>query len=518
MMQPELAQEALWPFYSVLNSPRDDVGACGGEFSFPFTNSGNSSGISSEPFFSNEFLDYSLLANELQVTSPMERNADEMGGIEPTPDFQFEDICRWLSEGEVEGSFLPQLSPGSEEVFTPCQSSEASTVFSPHACLILPVEGMEIDSNLSIQYLLKAYGEAMEMGQRELADVIAQRITEKVNPVGEPLERLAFNLFQSTGKQADYLKQESGKNFEAAFKAFYKIFPYGKFAHFSANSAIFEAMPETAETIHIVDFDMREGVQWAPLIEAIASRHKELRLTSIKSGEDCSGDSLYWSFEETKSRLCNHARSFGLNLRVEEMGIEDLATEIMKMRRRDGGKEFWAFNCMVELPHMGLGRSRGQLMEFLRVAKEFSGNTATNTGGIITIGDGDASKTMRGCYEYGLFFDDHLNRYQALYESMEWNFPGCFAEGRIAMESLFVAPSVSSISWLQKWEELREGYDHYVGIGLKGVRISGENLMEAKEMVKEEESQYVVRVEGKYLNEMILEWRGTPLVRVSTWR
>ncbi|KAL7248618.1 hypothetical protein ACSBR2_003372 [Camellia fascicularis] len=537
MMQPELLQQHPRPFYNIMNSPCDQVGAYGGlqmdhhigdhNFSFSFTTSKESSGISSDQFlstiFSNEFPKYPMLGDEdVQITSPMENIADYMQGIESIWGGEIEDVCRWLGESEGEGGFLSeQLSMEGEDLWSPCQStksSEASMVFpSVQEPVTLPRDGMEIDNQLSIQHLLKAYGEAMEMEQRELAEVIIKCITEKVSPIGETLERLAFNLFQSEENQGEYLKQESSKNFKAAFKAFYQIFPYGRFAHFTANLAILEAIPDNAETVHIVDFDMREGIQWPPMIEAVARLQKALKLTSIKTREDSGDAPLHWSFEKTKGQLCDHARSFGLNLKVEEVGIDDLTSEIKKIKKRGGGREWLTFNCMAKIPHMGRGRSRSHVMEFLRVAKKLLTYSATNKG-IITIGDGDAAERLKSCSTYSSFFDMYMNHYQALCESMEWNFPVYLAEARIAMENLFVTPFVSSHSWLQRWEELTEGSDLHAGIGMKGLTLTKENLMEAKEMVNEGQSSYTVKIEGQNENEMVLEWRGTPLVRVSTWR
>ena len=77
-----------------------------------------------------------------------------------------------------------------------------------------------------------------------------------------------MSLFKNPN-HGDYIKQECTKNFEVAFKAFYDIFPYGRFARFAANSAILESIPTDAEMIHIVDFDIDEGLQWAPLIETL---------------------------------------------------------------------------------------------------------------------------------------------------------------------------------------------------------------------------------------------------------
>lgn len=44
------------------------------------------------------------------------------------------------------------------------------------------------------------------------------------------------------------------------------------------------SVPKNAETVHIVDFDMGEGVQWAPLIESLGRGCYQgvVKLTSIK--------------------------------------------------------------------------------------------------------------------------------------------------------------------------------------------------------------------------------------------
>ncbi|OMO84946.1 Transcription factor GRAS [Corchorus capsularis] len=214
-----------------------------------------------------------------------------------------------------------------------------ATTSTQSSVLTIPGEAMEIDNQLSIIHLLKAYGEAREKNQTELGDVILRCVSEKSSPVGETWEKIAFNLSQDQG---DYLMQESSKNFQAAFRAFYQMFPYGRFAHFAANSAILEAMPSDADMLHIVDFDIREGIQWPPMIEAMAWQRKTLRLTSIRWGNEDLGQSP-WTFEDTRRQLCDHAKSFGLNLKMEEMGIEDLVNELQKMRKRGGNinGEYW---------------------------------------------------------------------------------------------------------------------------------------------------------------------------------
>jgi hypothetical protein len=106
---------------------------------------------------------------------------------------------------------------------------------------------MEIDNQLSVHHLVKAYKEAMENQEAELAEVITRRISKKVGPTGEIKERLLYYSFQPLDKETDYLTQESAKNFDKALEAFYKIFPDGMISHFTANSVILEAKPRDAD-------------------------------------------------------------------------------------------------------------------------------------------------------------------------------------------------------------------------------------------------------------------------------
>ncbi|XP_068340211.1 protein NODULATION SIGNALING PATHWAY 2-like [Pyrus communis] len=521
--------QTFWPCLNETNSTLDtneyteQMGSS--EFSSIFMPSDEfSETTSSFPFstmFSGEFEQLADCDHLLQATWMAEEEFPmELGGFE----------TNYLM-GEIENMYTsdcdqlpsPQFFVEGNGVWSPNSfvTSEASSmdVTSVQQSITLPRDEMEINNEVRIRHMLKAFGEAMEMGQRKLEEVIMRCLLEKVNPLGqplEPLERLAFNLCQGVvdNQQGDYLKQESCKNYEAAFNLFYQIFPFGRFAHYAANTAILEAVPEDVETVHVVEFDIGEGVQLSQMIEAVARRNKTLKVTAIKWDVEESDEVAppHWRFEETKRQLQHHARSFGVNLKVEEIAIEDLVSLIKKANKRDGRREFLAFNSMVGLPHMRRKRSRGLLMEFLRLAKDLLANSAR---GIITFGDGDACAKRENDSGFSSFFDANVVHYEALLGSLESSFPSHLGEARMVMELMFVAPYVSSQAWFEKWNEARGGNLH-PWFGLEGRRVSRKMLMEAKEIVGAD-SLFGVRVGGENGNEMTLEWNSIPLIRVETW-
>ncbi|XP_057508556.1 protein NODULATION SIGNALING PATHWAY 2-like [Actinidia eriantha] len=396
---------------------------------------------------------YSFFSPPINFESQSFQNLEESASSEKQSFDEVEGFLNWMEIESGPSSLCP--TEATEGTSPSMPSREASMdVSSPEKPLVFPREDMELGYELSIRHLLKACGEAMEIQNTHLVEVILRRLEEKACPRGSTAQRLMYYLIQWLDEDFDYLTQEARRNYESAFRTFYQIFPYGRFAHFVANSSILEAVPEDAESIRIVDFDMGEGVQWPPLIEAFGSQHRgvrQIQIVSVKIEDFNSMPSLQ-SFEKTKERLCEHASSSGVQLEVAEVDMEGLVSEMKKMEEC-GRRECLAFNCMVGLPHMPRQRSSRHVEEFLKIAQELIGLRSWNgirSNSILTFGDG---QTMSDYCGFGSFFEAQLGRATALLESMEGQIPSHLKEARIAMECLFVAPYVSSLACFKKAEE-----------------------------------------------------------------
>ena len=161
------------------------------------------------------------------------------------------------------------------------------------------------------------------------------------------------------------------------------------------------------------------------------------------------------------------------------MELQDLARKIKGKRKGGERREWLAFNCLWVVSQMGRKRSRRHVLDFVRTTKEILASISvysnTSNGGILTFGDGGAWELFKDCPGFGFFFDNCMEHYQALLESIEWKFPSCFIEVRIAMECLFIAPYVSSRAWMQEWKEVEQCCDFKTGFGLEGLRLSNES-------------------------------------------
>ncbi|XP_065881998.1 protein NODULATION SIGNALING PATHWAY 2-like [Euphorbia lathyris] len=363
----------------------------------------------------------------------------------------------------------------------------------------------------------------MEMKMTDLSEEILIRLTGKGSPTGSILQRLAYYLNQaldnklqlswksSSSPSSSSLSSEAAMNYEIAFNAFYQILPFGRFAHFASNSVIMEALNKEEKgiiVIHIVDFDFDKGVQWPPIIQALSSTKRVFKLTIVKfEGEEGSS---------SKRVLYEYAKTFGVKLEIEEMGMEKLG---MKMKKNERN-EWLAFNCMVGLPHMRKRRSVSDVIEFLKIAK--SSISSNFNQGTITFGDGigwGKGVKLKESVSYGSIFEGQLSQFEAFLESIDTHFPHeIMREARIAIECLFLVPYICSLIDPRMWEDISRESRGLSEIGLKGLRMTEENVGEAKELVKEGESYFWVNIEGLKHNQMVLGYKGTPLIKVSSWR
>ncbi|KAK9071321.1 hypothetical protein SSX86_009889 [Deinandra increscens subsp. villosa] len=228
------------------------------------------------------------------------------------------------------------------------------------------VTPLEEDVSIRLVHVLMTCAEAVQRGDISLASLLIddlQALLGRVNSgcgigkVGsffvDALSRRVVNSPQNGAVQVDLSAYEN----EILYHHYYEACPYLKFAHFTANQAILEAF-DGQDCVHVIDFNLMQGLQWPALIQALALRPGGpplLRLTGIGPPSLDGRDSL----REIGLKLAELARS--VNVRFAFRGVAASRLDDVKpWMLQVSPKEAVAVNSIMQLHKLlGPNSSRG---------------------------------------------------------------------------------------------------------------------------------------------------------------
>ncbi|GLJ37352.1 hypothetical protein SUGI_0757900 [Cryptomeria japonica] len=383
----------------------------------------------------------------------------------------------------------------------------------PHIILPWQILDEAESSKFTVENLLKAWAEALEREEWELLKVISNRLRRRVSVTGTHLERAAYYFANSPPEAPESaghrLMEEICKEASAtAFQALYELFPYARFAHFTANQSILECFASSnAKKIHVVDFDVREGLQWPLLMETLAAQSGKrslqlLQITAVKWEDDASVG--FKATKATARRLSGAAAALGIPFLYEEIRLQDLRQRLLWEK-----PDFClVFNMMLDLPHMPCQRSEEEALKFLSLARHLPLPPAILTSASPVIHDGHVSDTV--------------DYFCAMLESLEFGLPGeGLAMATRVMEHIFIAPKIRTRVSASHGKGLMEDKLRQLpiqcGFSSTGVEMSKEKMAQAWEVVGLNRGSQNYTVDN-YKNEIILKWHNTPLVSSSAWR
>ncbi|KAF5748680.1 hypothetical protein HS088_TW04G00638 [Tripterygium wilfordii] len=372
------------------------------------------------------------------------------------------------------------------------------------------------DSGLQLVHLLLACAEAVAKEDYMLARRYLHHLNQVVTPLGDSMQRVASCFTEAlTARLAATLTTKpttstsSPKPFSPfppnsleilkIYQILYQACPYIKFAHFTANQAIFEAF-EAEERVHVIDLDILQGYQWPAFMQALAARPGGapfLRITGV-------GPSIE-SVQDTGRCLAELAHSLHVPFEFHPVGeeLEDLKPHMFN--RRVG--EALAVNSVNRL-HRVPSNYVGQLLAMIR-------DQAPN---IVTVVEQEA--THNGPYFLGRFLEA-LHYYSAIFDSLDATFPPDSVQ-RAKVEQYIFAPEIRNIvscegrertmrhERLEKWRKLMEGK------GFEGVPLSVNAVTQSKILLG------LYSCDGYRLIEdngcLLLGWQDRALLAASAWR
>ncbi|KAG8643910.1 GRAS family protein RAM1 [Manihot esculenta] len=386
-----------------------------------------------------------------------------------------------------------------------------------HSLMVpLPIgsDEQEQDSGLQLVHLLLVCAEAVAKEDYMLARKYLHHLNRVVTPLGDSMQRVASCFTEAlSARLAATLSTKPSTSTPKPFSPYppnsmevlkiyqilYQACPYVKFAHFTANQAIFEAF-EVEERVHVIDLDILQGYQWPAFMQALAARPGGapfLRITGVGSSIE--------GVRETGRCLTELAHSLHVPFEFHPVAeaLEDLKPHMFN--RRVG--EALAVNSVNRL-HLVPGNCLGNLLTMIR-------DQAPN---IVTIVEQEASHN--GPYFLGRFLEA-LHYYSALFDSLDATFPPDSAQ-RAKVEQYIFAPEIRNIvacegiertarhERLEKWRKIMEGK------GFKGVPLSANAVTQSKILLG------LYSCDGYRLTEdkgcLLLGWQDRAILAASAWR
>ncbi|OAY49343.1 scarecrow-like protein 6 [Manihot esculenta] len=254
--------------------------------------------------------------------------------------------------------------------------------------------------------------ELIESGNPVLAQGILARLNHQLSlSIGKPHIRAAFyfkealqlllhmnNTTIPSSVSACSLISKIG-----AYKSFSEISPILQFANFTCNQALLEAC-EGFDRIHIIDFDIGFGGQWASLMQELAMRNggvPSLKITAFASPS--SHDEVELGFTQENLRI--FASEINMPFEVEILGLESINSGSWSLPFRASEKEVIAVN----LPIGPFSNYPSSLPVALRFVKQLSPKVVVSLD--------------KGCDRTDLPFAHQVNHsiqsYSSLLESLE---------------------------------------------------------------------------------------------------
>ncbi|KAK4791569.1 hypothetical protein SAY86_031982 [Trapa natans] len=361
--------------------------------------------------------------------------------------------------------------------------------------------------------------ECVDSGQQQLANVILKRLNHRLpSPVGKPLHRAGFffkealqSLISVSNRTPSPDRHSSWSDVVytiQAHKAFSGISPISMFSHFTASQALLETLADGSQLVHIVDFDVGLGGQYASLMHEVArgSQPPTIRVSAIVSEgygvETC---------RLVRENLAQFALELGLCFSIDFV----LALKAV---------EFVHGESLTVFLHSGAFHRLGSVAHVAR----FLGDLRRLSPKMIIYVDSEpwwglCSRGLGGSGSFRMSFMGSIEHYSTVFDSLDaaaGYSDGVDADWLRKIETYIIQPRIAS------------AVEAAVSVAKRAVVPPGIEVLQAARMKPVQLSHFAgylaecllgkMQVRGfhvaKRQSELVLYWHDRALLAISAWR
>ncbi|CAM6084952.1 unnamed protein product [Calypogeia fissa] len=365
--------------------------------------------------------------------------------------------------------------------------------------------------------LLLACAEAVSTMSISLVNPLFAQLGELASPEGTTLQRIAAyfteglayrctqlwpHIYQPLPDTLDLNEEDT----ISAFHVFNHVCPYTKFAHFTANNIILEAF-ERCDRVHVIDFDIKQGLQWPALFQSLAARPEgppsQIKVTGVGENKE--------DVHDTGDRLAEFAEA--LDLPFEFHAVIDKLEDVRLWMLHVKENETVAVNCVMQLHRILRDKENG--------IKDLLGLIASTKPKIVAVVEQEASHN--GDSLEGRFLSS-LQYYSALFDSISdsKDMVTDDMKGRLKVERLLAREIRNIVGYegserFERHEMMKTWRLHMETGGFKGVNLSKRARTQAQLLLDLFSCESYKISDDENDDTLTLGWQNIPLYSASAW-
>lgn len=328
------------------------------------------------------------------------------------------------------------------------------------------------------------------------------------------VSRIWPNIFQiSIPRDVNQVEEENG----TALRLLNQATPIPKFIHFTSNEILLRSF-QGKDKVHVIDFDIKQGLQWPSFFQSLASMNNppsHVRITGVGESKQ---DLL-----ETGARLSGFAEA--LNLEFEFHPVVDRLEDVRLWMLHVKEGETVAVNCVLQLHKMLYDGTGGALKDLFRLIRSTNPSVVVVAEQESEHNDNILEKRVSNSLKY----------YSAIFDSIDSVFP-LQSHSRFKIEESFGREirNIIACEGLERFER-HVGFDQWwrsmaeLG-GFRNVEINDREFLQSQMILKmyhhpfgpnsfkvEKQQRRVVSDGGAAAAGLTLSWSDQPLYTVSAW-